>query len=194
MALEQPEDMLRTGEFVLTGSSQASAFVSGILALLLQLEPSLTPDDIKCKLITSAEPAINGDGSLAYSPFQQGYGYVTATRALLFGRHDCDGSGLNLVADIEDTEHFYGPAIIGEDGGPRLPELRNRISPEPSEKGLSVNRRWGVKDHIEQRSAVPAASVRSNEVPFDWQKLYLQEKAIIDSLGRGGLPDSPSSP
>ena len=59
MALEQPEDMLRTGEFVLTGSSQASALVSGILALLLQLEPSLTPDDIKCKLITSAEPAIN---------------------------------------------------------------------------------------------------------------------------------------
>ena len=194
MALDQPEDMLRTGEFVLTGSSQASALVSGILALLLQLEPSLTPDDIKCKLITSAEPAINEDGSLAYSPFQQGYGYVTATRALLFGQNDCDGSGLDLMADIEDEEHFYGPAIIGEDGGPSLPELRNRVSPQVSEKGLSANRRWGVKDHIEQRPPVTAGSLRSNELRFDWQKLYLQEKAIIDSLYRRGLPEHPSSP
>ena len=194
MALGQPEDMLRTGEFVLTGSSQASALVSGILALLLQLEPSLTPDGIKCKLITSAEPAINEDGSLAYSPFQQGYGYVTATRALLFGQNDCDGSGLDLMADIEDEEHFYGPAIIGEDGGPSLPELRNRVSPQVSEKGLSANRRWGVKDHIEQRPPVTAGSVRSNELRFNWQKLYLQEKAIIDSLDRRGLPEDPSSP
>jgi hypothetical protein len=29
---------------------------------------------------------------------------------------------------------------------------------------------------------------------FNWQKLYLQEKAIIDSLDRRGLPEDPSSP
>ena len=194
MALGQPEDMLKTGEFVLTGSSQASALVSGILALLLQLEPSLTPDDIKCKLITSAEPAINRDGLLAYSPFQQGYGYVTATRALLFGHTDCGGAGFDRVVDTGDDDHLYGPTIIEEDGSPSLPELRNRVSSELSEKGLSANRRWGVKDHIEQRSAVPADSVGLNKVPFDWQKLYLQEKAIIGSLARDALPDSPSSP
>ncbi len=75
-----------------------------------------------------------------------------------------------------------------------MPELRNRVSPQVSEKGLSANRRWGVKDHIEQRPSVPAGSVRSNELRFNWQKLYLQEKAIIGSLARDALPDSPSSP
>lgn len=194
LALEQPEDMLRTGEFVSTGSSQATALVSGIVALLLQLEPGLTPDDVKCMLITSAEPAINSDGLLAYSPFQQGHGYVTASRALLFGRNDCDGRGLGLMADTEDEEHSYGPAIIKADGSPGLPEFRNRVSPEPSEKGFSENRRWGVKDHIERGSGLPASSGASNGLPFDWQELYLQEKRVIDSLARSALPEPASSP
>lgn len=194
LALEQPEDMLRTGEFVSTGSSQASALVSGIVALLLQLEPSLTPDEIKCKLITSAEPAINGDGLLAYSPFQQGHGYVTASRALLFGRNGCEGLGLDMMADSADDEALYGPAIIEEDGRPGLPGFSNSVSSEPSEKGLSSTRRWGVKEHVERRSAASAGSVRFDELPFDWQSLYRQEKAIIDILAREALPASAPSP
>jgi len=189
MALGQPEDMLRTGEFVSTGSSQASALVSGILALLLQLEPDLTPDELKCKLITSAEPAINSDGLLAYSPFQQGYGYVTASRALLFGQNSCDG--LNLLAEMKGEEHFYGPAIVQKDGSPGLPAFRGKVSAEPSEKGLSVNRKWGVKDHIEQRPATAPGAALPHEMSFDWQKFYLQEKAIVDSLGNSISPVAP---
>ena len=189
MALGQPEDMLRTGEFVSTGSSQASALVSGILALLLQLEPDLTPDELKCKLITSAEPAINSDGLLAYSPFQQGYGYVTASRALLFGQNSCDG--LTLLAEMKGEEHFYGPAIVQKDGSPGLPAFRGKVSAEPSEKGLSVNRKWGVKDHIEQRPATAPGAALPHEMSFDWQKFYLQEKAIVDSLGNSISPVAP---
>ena len=192
MALDQPEDMLKTGEFVSTGSSQASALVSGILALLLQLEPGLTPNELKCKLITSAEPAINSDGLLAYSPFQQGYGYVTATRALLFGQNTCDG--LDLFDEVKGEEHFYGPAIVEDDGSPGLPEFRNRVSAEPSAKGLSATRKWGVKDHIEQRPPVSPGSGLQNEMSFDWQKFYLQEKAIVDSLARGASPVISPSP
>ena len=152
LALEQPEDMLKTGEFVLTGSSQASALVSGLLALLLQLEPDLTPNDLKCKLVTSAEPAINRDGKLAYSPFQQGYGLVTATRAVTLGQKGCGNPDLELGADMENKKHFYGPAIVGEDGGPSLPGLKDMVSAQPSENGLSENRKWGVKDHIERQN------------------------------------------
>lgn len=193
IALEQPEDMLRTGEFVSTGSSQASAFVSGMLALLLQLEPELSPDEIKCKLITSAEPAINEDGLLAYSPFQQGYGYVTATRAVLLGQKDCGTSGLDLRADLENQDHFYGPAIMEDDGSASLPELKNKVSAVPSEKGMSENRRWGVKDHIERLPAPPVDSPGLNAPPFDWGKLYLQEKAIIDGLSRSAPPEATST-
>ncbi|MDG2048412.1 MAG: S8 family peptidase [Halioglobus sp.] len=194
LALDQPEDMLRTGEFVSTGTSQASALVSGIVALLLQVEPSLTPDEIKCRLITSAEPAINGNGLLAYTPFQQGHGYVTAARTLLFGRNGCEGLSLDMRADSVDDETFYGPAIIEEDGRPGLPGFSRRVSSKPSEKGFSSTRRWGVKDHVERRSAVSAGSLRPNKLPFDWQGLYLQEKAFIDTLARGASPDSSPSP
>lgn len=182
LAQEQPEDILRTGEFVSTGSSQASAFVSGIVALLLQLEPDLTPDDIKCKLTSSAEPAINRDGKLAYSPFQQGFGYVTATRAVTLGRRGCGNDGLNLQAEIEDKRHFLGPVVVGADGAPALPGWESRVSTTPSEDGLSQSRKWGVKEHIERLDMRSLQSDPIGSQPFDWLELYSQERAVIESI------------
>ncbi len=182
IALEQPEDILRTGEFVSTGSSQASAFVSGLLALLLQLEPDLTPDDLKCKLTTSAEPAINRDGKLAYSPFQQGFGYVTATRAVTLGRRGCGNADLNLQADIQNQQHFYGPAMVGEDGSPTLPELDSMFSSSPSEDGFSKNRKWGVKEHIERLEMENAGADKASREQITWRELYLKEKSAIQKL------------
>jgi serine protease AprX len=182
IALEQPEDILRTGEFVSTGSSQASALVSGILALLLQLEPDLTPDDLKCKLITSAEPAINRDGKLAYSPFQQGFGYVTATRIVTLGQTGCGNRDLDLRADMTNGKHFDGPAIIEADGSPGLPGFRNMVSAEPSENGLSNNRKWGVKDHIERVDGLPLQNSPTDGSPYNWQELYMIERTTIQKL------------
>ncbi len=194
LALEQPEDMLRTGEFVLTGSSQASALVSGLLALLLQLEPDLTPDDLKCKLVTSAEPAINRDGKLAYSPFEQGYGLVTATRAVTLGQKGCGNPDLELGADMENKKHFYGPAIVGEDGGPSLPGLKEMVSAQPSENGLSENRKWGVKDHIERQNMQSSELLPPKEFPFNWQELYLLERSAIEALSKGASAEPISNP
>jgi len=182
LALEQPEDILRTGEFVSTGSSQASALVSGMLVLLLQLEPDLTPDDLKCKLTSSAEPAINRDGKLAYSPFQQGYGLVSVTRAVTLGQRACGNADWDLRADIENKEHFYGPAILIEDGSASLPGFKDMVSAESSENGFSENRKWGVKDHIERKDRHSSAVTPPEAVPFNWQELYLQERSTIESL------------
>jgi serine protease AprX len=190
LALEQPEDILRTGEFVSTGSSQASALVSGMLALLLQLEPDLTPDDLKCKLTTSAEPAINRDGKLAYSPFLQGYGLVSATRAVTLGQKACGNPDWDLRADMENKEHFYGPAILVEDGSASLPGLKDMVSTESSENGLSENRKWGVKDHIERTDLHSSAVIPPGEMPFNWQELYLKERSTIESLSR----ETPAKP
>lgn len=183
MAKEQPEDMLSTGEFVSTGSSQAAAFASGVVALLLQLEPGLSPDDIKCKLSSSAELAINRDGRLAYSPFQQGFGYLDPIRAITLGDTGCGNPDWDIDADISGDEHFLGPAIVGEEGQPSLPGLNEILSETPSEKGLSRNRAWGVKDHIE-RIDNKAPRDKSEPAAIDWRALYQAEKARIEELSK----------
>ena len=187
---EQPEYLLHNGDFVMTGSSQASALVSGIVALLLQLEPELSPDDIKCKLTSSAEPAINRDGRLAYSPFQQGHGQVNATRAVTLGATGCGNADLDIHKDMQGLEHFRGPAIVDEDGAVGLPGLKAMVSPLPSAKGLSDTRKWGVKAHIERNDPPLVDSPSNPKGPFDWRQMYQSERAKIENLADQPPPET----
>jgi hypothetical protein len=56
--LEHPEFM-EDGEeyFTMSGTSQAAAVVSAVVTMMLQADPSLTPDDVKCRLMATASPA-----------------------------------------------------------------------------------------------------------------------------------------
>ena len=47
IALEHSELHDQWAYFTMSGTSQAAAAVSGIAALMLQVDPSLTPDDVK---------------------------------------------------------------------------------------------------------------------------------------------------
>ena len=183
---DHPEYLLGTGELVMTGSSQATALVSGVAALLLQLEPDLSPDDLKCKLVTSAEPAINRDGLLAYSPLQQGHGYVSATRAVTLGEKGCGNADMDIQVEMSGTGHSQGPAIVNEDDNPSLPGLNEMLSPETAEKGMSKTRKWGVKAHIERQEPPlqPAPAAGEPPLPFDWMQVYLQERNTIENLSR----------
>lgn len=187
LTLEHPDYLLSTGEFVMTGTSQASALVSGIAALLLQLEPELTPDEVKCKLMSSAELAINRDGKLAYSPFQQGSGYVSASRAVTLGQRDCGNPEMDLDRDIAGEEHYEGPAIVDEAGKTTLPGLTRLYDGIPSAKGYSDTRRWGVKAHIERRDGEPSRG----SSPVDWLEQYLAEKRAIDALSKQSRESRP---
>ncbi len=181
---EYPDYLLNTGEFVMTGTSQASALVSGMVALLLQLEPDLTPDDIKCKLMSSAELAINRDGLLAYSPFQQGSGYASVTRAITLGQRGCGNIGLDIQKDMAGTNHYQGPGIVLEDGSTSLPGLETMYLGEPSEKGLSNSRKWGVKDHIERKKPQIFEKMPPKPRPFDWESAYIDEQSRMEKLAR----------
>lgn len=181
---KHPNYMISTGELVMTGTSQASALVAGIAALLLQLEPDLTPDDVKCKLMSSAEPAINRDGKLAYSPFQQGSGAVNAVRAVTLGQRGCGNRELDLERDIAGEQYFEGPAIIDEEGNASLPGLHRMLADEPSADGLSSDRKWGVKDHIERENATEPAP----DLPFQWLEIYLSERDLIEALSTQPAP------
>ena len=172
----------------MTGTSQASALVSGIVALLLQIDPELRPDDVKCMLTSSAEPAINADGRLAYSPFQQGNGYVSATRAITLGQRGCGNTDLDLAAEIAGTEHFQGPAIVDDTGQVSLPGLDTMLSGELAEKGLSETRKWGIKEHIERLPDGHNNPTQTGDSPFDWVGMYQEEAAAIEALANDPSP------
>jgi len=181
---DYPDYLLKTGEFVMTGTSQASALVSGMVALLLQLEPDLTPDDVKCKLMSSAELAINKDGLLSYSPFQQGSGYASVTRAITLGQRGCGNIGLDIQKDMAGADHYQGPGTILEDGSTSLPGLQDMYLGEPSEKGLSNTRKWGVKEHIERENPLIIEENSPSSTPFDWESAYRDEQFRIEELAR----------
>jgi len=137
---------------------------------------------VKCKLISSAELAINADGKLSYSPFQQGNGYVSATRAITLGQRGCGNADMSIDDEIAGLEHFQGPAIVNDDGQVSLPGLDTMLSPQDPAKGQSDSRRWGVKEHIERLDNTDQPSAQTPSSPFDWETIYLQEKAAIENL------------
>ena len=185
---EHPDYMISTGELVMTGTSQAAALVSGLVALLLQMQPELEPDDVKCLLTSSAEPAINRDGRLAYSPFVQGRGLVNVSRAVTLGETGCGNLGMDIQADMAGERFFEGPADVSDASAPSLPGLEVMLAPEASENGPSDSRRWGVKDHIERPDLPP----QDPALPFDWSGQYNRERARIEALQEARDPESRS--
>jgi hypothetical protein len=106
-----PGSMAPTAQmFTMSGTSMAAAVTTGVVALMLQADPALAPDDVKCRLIASARPAVNSNGTLAYSVFQQGAGLINAVAAVNSSASGCANVGLNIAADLAGTQHFGGPA------------------------------------------------------------------------------------
>lgn len=96
--------------FEISGTSQAAAVVTGTVALMLQLEPNLRPDTVKCRLMATAT------ANPKYSPFEQGAGNMQAWEAAMSYANDCANVGLDIDDDLDGEEHFIGPALINESG------------------------------------------------------------------------------
>src|SRR5581483_2308093 len=107
---------LGSSYFYMSGTSMSAAVVSGTVALMLQANPALTPDDVKCRLMSSAHPALSPTGTLAYTIFQQGAGELNAYDAVYSQASGCANTGLNIAADLAGTQHFGGPANQAADG------------------------------------------------------------------------------
>ena len=97
-------------DFTMSGTSMATAVTSGVVALMLEVSPSLTPDEVKCRLMSGARPAVNANGTLAYTVFQQGAGLVNAHDAVYSTASGCANQGLNVLADLYGGQHFGGRA------------------------------------------------------------------------------------
>ena len=72
--------------FIMSGTSQAAAVASGVVALMLQADPSLTPDQVKCRLVSTAQSALSASGYAAYSVYQQGAGRSMPMRRFIARR------------------------------------------------------------------------------------------------------------
>lgn len=157
IATKHPEYHDGGSYFEMSGTSQAAAVVSGVAALMISQDPSLTPDDVKCRLIDSAHTARNSDGKIAYSVFQQGSGVVNARDALFSTATDCANQSLDIAKDLSGEEHFYGPANINEDGNFYV-------------EGLGDEYVWKIEENALSNDAV-LWRLNHNENPKDWKNM-----------------------
>lgn len=65
LARETPESVVAPRYMRLTGSSASAAVVSGIVALMLEQDPSLTPDEVKFRVMASGAPLAGSDAPAA---------------------------------------------------------------------------------------------------------------------------------
>ena len=96
--------------FVLSGTSMASAVTAGACALMIEADPSLTPDDIKTRLMLTAEK------SGAYGPLWQGAGYLTVDEALDCPIYAGSAARSPYVVEYGDGYAIYpAPELVGGD-------------------------------------------------------------------------------
>ena len=77
MAAAHPANKLNNQYFRMSGTSMAAPMVSGAVALLLQDEPGLTPDQVKYRLTSTANKTWSG-----YNANKAGAGYLDAYAAV----------------------------------------------------------------------------------------------------------------
>jgi hypothetical protein len=105
----------------MSGTSMAAGVTSGIVALILEAHPGLTPDQVKYRLKASARPAGDEYNQSAYNLLQQGAGRIWAPEAVLMSEAEnlSDNSGMDIQGDLangwEDDQqlayHYYGPVV-----------------------------------------------------------------------------------
>jgi serine protease AprX len=99
----------------ISGTSQAAAIVSGVAALIISNNPTASPDDVKCRIMTTAKRASNGKIA-TYSPFEQGSGLVNAYDAVMSSATNCANNSINIKEELMGLNHFIGPARIDSKG------------------------------------------------------------------------------
>jgi len=180
LAQDHPDFMLETNRIAMTGTSQAAGVVSGAIALMLQISPELTPDEIKCKLMSSAKPGVLPNGKLAYSPLRQGAGMIDIARAISIGNKLCANGQDQLLKEINREVFFTGPAELDTDGSPFIPNFPTLFSTASPGDTPVKDIAWGVKEHVERLQE--ADVLRPNPLQSTWVERYFNEIELLKSL------------
>jgi serine protease AprX len=115
---QYPGNWIKKSYFQLAGTSQATAIVSGIAALVLSNNPTLTPNEVKNRLTDSALPWVDATTTNAlYSMWQQGSGRVNAPDAVFADIAGSANQGMDIQADLAGTVHYEGYSYYDEATG-----------------------------------------------------------------------------
>ena len=118
LASQYPANQLVGSYFKLAGTSQATATVSGIAALVLSKNPDLTPDEVKQRLTGTALSWVDVTTTDAlYSMWQQGTGRVNAPDAVLADISGAANIGMDIQADLAGTIHYEGYSYFDDATG-----------------------------------------------------------------------------
>jgi serine protease AprX len=104
LAAAHPANKVGTQYFRMSGTSMAAPMVSGAVAMLLQDEPGLTPDQVKYRLMSTANSSWPG-----YIASKMGAGYLDIYAAVNTTSTDVDNSGIipsQLLATGPDAIDF----------------------------------------------------------------------------------------
>ena len=202
--------------FTMSGTSQAAAVTSGVVALMLQSNPGLTPDTVKCRLLASTRPAVTSGGNLAYSVFQQGAGLINAPAAVNSSATNCANQGLDINADLAGTTALRRARQSGRErqllhhGSRRRLDLAPRRSPGD---GLTWSQGYNWNQGYTWSEGYTWSQGYTWAKGYTWaQGIYLgaglhvgqmlhvgQESAVVDRLSGGTwnrhrLPSCPGFP
>ena len=157
--------------FRMNGTSMATAVTSGVVALMLEAHPELTPDQVKFRLMYSARPALTDDTAIWSTTSSSRAWAASGPRTPCWGDLPADGranAGMDIEADLahgwagptthrddlvqweeldpnELAYHYQGPVrrALSDDGSlSLLCGGRQRQSPRP---GHGLVRRHGVE-------------------------------------------------
>jgi len=114
---QHPDYSATASLFRMNGTSMATAVASGVVALMLQANPALTPDQVKYRLMNTARWAVEHGDDPAFNTFQQGMGRIWAPDAVFDSSLETANTGMDLGADlnhgyetVDDLQyHYQGP-------------------------------------------------------------------------------------
>jgi serine protease AprX len=95
--------------YQLSGTSMAAAEVSGVAALILQANPTLTNDQVKYRILSTAHMESDSTtGQPIYTVWEQGAGLLDAPAAVFTNTLGAANVGMDINQDLTTNTHYWG--------------------------------------------------------------------------------------